>query len=122
MSVPTYAVYRDEKWYGHPDSFGGFRFTKSGSLKSQGDAFPAFGYGRHAWSLKDRPSERSSVKLTRDISGGAFGLVVMKLLLANLILKYDLEELLETPVDRALINYLVPDLNTVIRVRKRSAV
>jgi hypothetical protein len=46
----------------------------------------------------------------------------MKLFLVNLILNYDLEELSERPVDKALGNYLAADLNTIIRAQKRQAV
>ena len=46
----------------------------------------------------------------------------MKLLLANLILNYDLEGLPERPVDTALGNYFVPDLKTIIRIRERGEI
>jgi cytochrome P450 len=55
VSIPTYAVHWDERWYSDPDTFDGFQFTKQEGrssarlLKSQGDVFLAFGYGRHAW-------------------------------------------------------------------------
>jgi hypothetical protein len=51
-------------------------------------------------------------------SGRTFGLVIMKLLLVSLILNYDLKELPNRPADKALGNYLVPDLKTIIQVRK----
>jgi hypothetical protein len=43
----------------------------------------------------------------------------MKLLLVNLILDYELEELSIRPADKALGNYLVPDLKSIIRLRRR---
>jgi cytochrome P450 len=49
VSVPTYAVHRDKALYSDPEKFEGFRFVEDDNLKGQGDAFLAFGYGRHAW-------------------------------------------------------------------------
>ena len=113
VSVPTYAIHRDETWYQNSEEFDGFRFlqtkksrvgvtpeNRDGALKSDGDAFLAFGYGRHA------------------CSGRLFGLTIIKLLLAHLLMRYELESLPTRPPDKTLGNYLVPDLKTVVRVRK----
>ncbi|EPE36480.1 Cytochrome P450 [Glarea lozoyensis ATCC 20868] len=49
ISVPTYAIHHDKALYSDPEQFEGFRFVEDDKLKTTGDAFLAFGYGRHAW-------------------------------------------------------------------------
>lgn len=123
VGLPTGAIHHDAAFYPEPDAYRPFRFSDerakllAESSSSDGQkaleasrfamtatshAFLPFSHGRHA------------------CPGRFYAAQLLKLLLAELVLRYDLRELEERPKNRVISDLTVPPWEVSIWVRRRS--
>lgn len=129
----------DADYYDDPDTFNPFRFsdpppngTKTSSQGQKqviltGPDFLSFGHGRHAWwvllfLVPDDHLHHSSFKsITIDSPGRFFAAAVLKMLLAHIVITYDVKFEEGKPLKQFFINgVLIPGRGNVM-FRKRSA-
>ena len=125
LGVAVYGVHMDEKVYSDPFEFDAFRFSrpreqfaetdskgredyttevlkhKNLSMVTTSEYFQPFGHGRHA------------------CPGRFFAANELKLLLAYIVLNYEVEPLPERPASFWLSETLLPPMKATIRVRRR---
>lgn len=144
LAIAMHQIHHDPAFYSDPDRFNAFRFSKfhrssqymektgiehsTSNQKDLGmtkddqvparnaedarvlssttitDHFLSFGYGRHA------------------CPGRFFAVHEMKMLLAMILKKYDIEPLECRPPDRSLVEVKVPFEHTIVRIRRRQGV
>ncbi|KAJ0415833.1 cytochrome P450 [Aspergillus carlsbadensis] len=115
-------AHRDGTLYPRPNDFDAFRFARAPSsrgLRGSGsgssgtdqtsavtpdDKFLGFGFGRHA------------------CPGRFFAVAEIKLLVARMLLEYEIGHIKERPRDRPLMSLNYPAAGAVVRVRRRSRV
>ena len=123
LAVPSGAIHMDPTIYENPDVFDGFRFSKLREQEGHSAKhhsvntsceFLSFGHGRHAWYI--------TVYFKKLIysPGRFFGISEQKLMLAFVLLKYDLK----TKTGKRPENHLfqgepIPDTTAEILFRKR---
>lgn len=121
VAIPTYGIHRDEKNYENPAFFDALRYIKQKdvidatredgddsfikkanlSMVSTSATFHPWGHGRHA------------------CPGRFFAANELKLLLAYIVLNYDIEPLAQRPRGSWVANVSLPPRKAVIRVRRR---
>jgi cytochrome P450 len=119
LTTPMEAIHHDETFYADPLTYKAFRFCTADQLDRDAsadvgstlkkssvtldDAFLSFGFGKHA------------------CPGRFFALHEMKIMLAHMILNYDIEFLSARPSQKQVMWLQLPSYSTQIRVRKRSS-
>jgi cytochrome P450 len=121
VAVPAYGIHNDENNYTDPAVYDALRFVKQRDLidaaEKRGDddylrkanfamvstssEYQPFGHGRHA------------------CPGRFFAANELKLLLAYVVLNYDIEPLAERPTGRWIGNAILPPMKATIKVRRR---
>lgn len=121
ISLPVRPAHRDEKIYPNPLVYDPFRFVKERDeidaatglpkdgviqkanlfLASTSGSYLAFGHGRHA------------------CPGRFFAANELKLLLAYMVLNYDIEPLAERPAGKIVSEFVLPPLTATIRIKRR---
>jgi cytochrome P450 len=120
VGLPSYGIHIDANNYADPDVYNAMRYvnqkalidTSGGgegiylkkanlSMVSTSTEYQAFGHGRHA------------------CPGRFFAANELKLLLAYMVLNYDIEPLTERPSGRWMVNVSLPDMKASIKVRRR---
>ncbi|KAL3462037.1 cytochrome P450 [Aspergillus heterothallicus] len=110
LALPMAALQRDETLYPDPDRFDVFRFTHGKDNKGARSAlavdegFLGFGFGQHA------------------CPGRFFAINEIKLVLAEMLLSYDIERLGPRPPSLSLIWLNYPAHKATVRVRRRKGV
>ncbi|KAL4744748.1 cytochrome P450 [Aspergillus terricola var. indicus] len=108
LTLPLSALQRDESLYADPETFDVFRFAHSKNDKAARSAlaidegFLGFGFGQHA------------------CPGRFFAINEIKLVLAQMLLSYDIEHLGPRPPSMSLIWLNYPARNATVRVRRRT--
>ncbi len=112
------AIHRDEAFYSEPNVFDAFRFSSAsegqkqcGDLREQGEktmssttvsnTFLTFGYGRHA------------------CPGRFFATQEIKLIVAHVLQKYEIEPLKERPQNKTFLEFKIPDEGLKLNVRRK---
>ncbi|MCJ1423252.1 hypothetical protein MMC29_001134 [Sticta canariensis] len=127
VGVAANGLHRDERFYPEPNTYDPFRFsrertesalisgvgrketvgvTKSGrnQLSTTSDTFVSFGHGRFACPGRWLASH------------------LLKLMLAYVVLNYDIQPLDKRPADILFADQMVPSRNTIIKVRRRKLI
>ncbi|KAL4756767.1 cytochrome P450 [Aspergillus foveolatus] len=106
LALPLSALQRDETLYAYPETFDVFRFAQGKNNKAARSAlavdegFMGFGFGQHA------------------CPGRFFAINEIKLVLAQMLLSYDIEHLGPRPSSTPLIWLNYPARNATVRVRR----
>ncbi|KAJ9648987.1 hypothetical protein H2199_000900 [Coniosporium tulheliwenetii] len=128
LGLPFIPIHRDEEFYPGPDEFDPERFlehkpsiaildpekdgadradeksvSKKQALATTSETFLAFSHGRHA------------------CPGRFFAAHVLKLTLAEMLLRYDIQHLPERPVGKYISDFMEPPTKATISVRRRKA-
>ncbi|KAF5680548.1 cytochrome P450 monooxygenase [Fusarium denticulatum] len=105
IEIPMHSIHTDEGFYADAGTFKPFRFadgtSPSRSAVTLDETFLGFGYGKNA------------------CPGRFFGLHVMKVVLAYLVMNYDVEFGSEEPPMRTMWEYRIPRESTSIKIRRR---
>ncbi len=110
VAVPTYGIHNDENNYENPAVFDALRYVKQKdiidrkvnlAMVNSTSIFHPWGYGRHA------------------CPGRFFAANELKLLLAYVVLNYDIEPLVERPKGSWVANVSLPPMKAAIQVRRR---
>ncbi|KAI9766853.1 MAG: hypothetical protein M1839_004758 [Geoglossum umbratile] len=109
ITTPLWSIHHDEDIYPHADQYVPFRFynaaknqvSGSKSIGTTSPEFLSFGHGRHA------------------CPGRYFAAVEMKLLVAYLLLNYDVEPLVTRPPSQWIATNYLPPMKAVLRVKRR---
>lgn len=106
LALPISAMYRDPEIFSDPDTFDAFRFASDKSQKmlssiTADKQFLGFGFGTHA------------------CPGRFFSLNEVKLVVAHLLLSYDIEYQQERPDTVPLMWLNTPIASATVRVRRR---
>jgi cytochrome P450 len=114
LSLALGATQRDASFYDSPNDFDAFRFARASSSSSGGkgsshqtsavtpdDRYLGFGFGRHA------------------CPGRFFAVAEIKLLLAHMLLEYEIGYVSERPKARPVMGLNYPAAGAVVRVRRR---
>ncbi|KAL2787112.1 cytochrome P450 [Aspergillus keveii] len=114
LSLALGATQRDTSFYDNPNDFDAFRFARASSSSSCGkgsshqssavtpdDRYLGFGFGRHA------------------CPGRFFAVAEIKLLLAHMLLDYEIQYVSERPKARSVMGLNYPAAGAVVRVRRR---
>lgn len=116
LCVPVEAIHRDPRFYRDPLTFDAFRFSNPSTGQGEGvssrqeakripstasdETFLAWGWGKHT------------------CPGRWYSTLLIKFVLANMILHYDLE--VSTPwVKRPLLNMVLPPVHAEVRVKRK---
>ncbi|KAL2354368.1 cytochrome P450 [Cryomyces antarcticus] len=121
VGAPIERIHHDERYYDHADAYEPLRFVEKGEKEREGartteeylksktqalvttsDTFVAFGHGRHA------------------CPGRFFAAQELKLLLAFIVLHYDMEPLAVRPPNLYVSDFTAPPFKATIRVRRRA--
>ncbi|EWZ87340.1 hypothetical protein FOWG_09227 [Fusarium oxysporum f. sp. lycopersici MN25] len=105
IEVPMHSIHMDNSLYADAGIFKPFRFTDgtstSRSVVTLDESFLGFGYGKNA------------------CPGRFFGSHIMKVILAYLVMNYDVEFGAEEPPMKTMWEYRIPRESTAIRIRRR---
>ncbi|KAF5530163.1 ent-kaurene oxidase [Fusarium phyllophilum] len=105
IEVPMHSIHMDDRFYADAGTFQPFRFTDgtsaSRSAVTLDESFLGFGYGKNA------------------CPGRFFGSHVMKVVLAYLVMNYDMEFGDEEPPMKTIWEYRIPRESTTIKIRRR---
>ena len=93
-------VHRDERYYPDPDVFDAFRFSRE--RERDGDAvkhqfttssatYLPWGYGPHSWYVPQIADRVLLAELSRGSPGRFFVVMEMKMMLAHIVVHYDLK-------------------------------
>ncbi|KAL4861664.1 cytochrome P450 [Aspergillus spectabilis] len=107
VALPLGAVHRDESLYPDAETFDIFRFARGEKPRSAlalDEGFLGFGFGQHA------------------CPGRFFALNEIKLVLAQMLLRYDFEPLDKRPASLPILWLNYPAPNATVRVRRREEV
>ncbi|RGP77800.1 hypothetical protein FLONG3_4094 [Fusarium longipes] len=106
MEIPMHFIHTDEAFYEGAGSFKPFRFadgtSTARSAVSLDESFLGFGYGKNA------------------CPGRFLGVHIMKVVLAYLVTKYDVQFGAEIPPMKTIWEYRIPKEDTTLRIRRRS--
>lgn len=112
LEIPMHSIHMDPDFHPQPTRFAPFRFAPSSTgptnpdyakaLVTLDDTFLAFGYRQNG------------------CPGRFFAAFLMKVIMANVLQKYDVEEMRERPEVRTLMEFRVPREDLTVRVRRRS--
>jgi hypothetical protein len=127
-------IQNDNDYYADPTVFNGFRFVVDGSvsgplrktLASTGASYLPFGYGKHAWcvqSLLLDPKRRPLLINTNQSPGRFFAASQLKLILAHVLLTYDVKHEVEgiRPPNHWIVRTRLPNLSAKLMFRRRAA-
>ncbi|KAL3418560.1 cytochrome P450 [Phlyctema vagabunda] len=114
IGTPVYAIHHDNANYENAMKYDAFRFSraresssilegKNLSIVTTNEAFLTFGHGSHS------------------CPGRFFAAAELKLLLAYIILNYDVKPLLTRPPNKIIAANIIPPTSAKIEVRRRSA-
>lgn len=106
VGVPVLGIHRDERFYTDPQVYQPFRYVDSAEGADAGKPTPTylgFGYGKHA------------------CPGRWFAVLMLKMIVAYIVLNYDIEAGTVPPKMSVLGDAALPPMSTTIRVRKRKA-
>ncbi|KAK4971786.1 hypothetical protein LTR42_007514 [Elasticomyces elasticus] len=101
VTVPAYALQRDKEIFDAAETFNVTRYLKDGNSKlvNGRDHFLSFGFGAHT------------------CPGRSIALTVIKLMLAEILLKYEIQPLGVRPRSSVWGNYIIPDTKATMFVR-----
>ncbi|KAL3601197.1 hypothetical protein FPOAC2_05453 [Fusarium poae] len=107
VEFPMHSIHMDETFYQDAGSFKPFRLADGTSVARSAvtldETFLSFGYGRNA------------------CPGRFFGIHIMKVVLAYIITKYDVDFGPEVPPMKTIWEYRIPKENATMRVRRRES-
>ncbi|KAF2139643.1 uncharacterized protein K452DRAFT_300184 [Aplosporella prunicola CBS 121167] len=128
LSIPVAAIHHDDRFYPSPTTYDAFRFSdaradmlealrmrgaggqaelwellqeKRLSLSTTSDAFVPFGHGRHS------------------CPGRFFAAQVLKLILAHITLKYDIQPLQKRPSNVYMSDFCAPPQKAILTIRRK---
>ncbi|KAH7265521.1 cytochrome P450 [Fusarium redolens] len=105
IEIPMHSMHMDDSFYADAGSFKPFRFadgtSTSRSAVTLDESFLGFGYGKNA------------------CPGRFFGSHIMKVVLAYLVINYDVKFGDEEPPMKTMWEYRIPRESTAIRIRRR---
>lgn len=131
LSSPGLPMQLDAQYYDNPEQFDGFRFTRMAKrhyMITTGVETQLFGHGRHAWHVtKSPPTPYLSLSayllmlfFAVRSPGRFFAVNEMKLIFADLLLRYDIKLAPGTAPRRTMFgNSFIPE--TKLKVLMRSA-
>ncbi len=144
IGVPAAAIHRDERFYPNPDEFDAFRFVgaqhslPNASGKQQGssaagaepyrqvsaastsETFLPFSHGRSAWSVLQIAQFRGKISADVECSPGRFFAAhQLKIMLAYIMLNYDIKPLASRPPNEYFSDNITPSATATISVRRR---
>ncbi|KUI64054.1 Fumitremorgin C monooxygenase [Cytospora mali] len=106
VGVPVLGIHRDERFYTDPQLYRPFRYVDSAESLDASKPTPTylgFGYGKHA------------------CPGRWFAVLMLKMIIAYIVLNYDIEAGTVPPKMSVLGDAALPPISTTIRVRRRRA-
>ncbi|KAI1279365.1 cytochrome P450 [Xylaria sp. FL0933] len=136
VGAPVLGNHLDEKYYVNSNVFEPFRFvnkllprenTKATSYGDELDAakpsttYLTFGYGRSSWYVSSTIVELVLVDLPhgKHSPGRWFAVLMLKMMMAYIILNYDIESTGPIPPTRAIGDAALPPRSSTIRIRRR---
>ena len=128
VGVTSYAVHHDESVYKNALEFNALRFSddrdeadKNGraSLVASSDHFMAFSHGRHAWYVHVTVGRAIWLTFPSHSPGRFFAANQLKLLLAQIVTKYEIAPITERPANPWLNNTVGPPMWSKLRIRRR---
>lgn len=130
VAAPIEMLHDEAPEVSNPQSFEGFRYSdlreeSSGPTKHQMVNtelnYLLFGHGKHAWYVSDRSDIQKPMILTQPSPGRFLAVAEMKLILATLILEYDMKLIPGTaPKDFYFGTSRVPEMKLPILIKART--
>ena len=135
--VPMHAIHRDSTAYQNPDKFDAFRFSRpyEASRTENGHVSTAVTSDAHNDLTADQKAsgiagENSTVMLNDHFltfghsrhacPGRFFATLEMKLMLAHVVMNYDVEHIKVRPADAVVVEIKLPSENATVRIRTRT--
>ncbi|KAI9663237.1 MAG: hypothetical protein M1821_008285 [Bathelium mastoideum] len=140
IAVDLYNMQHDPEIYDDPFAYKAFRFsdmreeyerkpaeerTEQLTLKmlqlglvTTGETFLSFGHGKHAWQVESY--DLQGYTANQQSSPGRFFInQELKMLIAYILINYDIQHLPERPKDKWLGTFVIPDPTATIQIRRR---
>lgn len=121
--APVAPIHMDETIYDNASQFNGFRFSElrerdGGSARhhssNTNSEFLHFGHGPHGWQHTSKRTE------SNDSPGRFFAVIMLKLLLGFILLRYDIRTKDgRRPQETKFMAFIIPDMKAKLLIRKR---